>query len=216
MSNKKYDDNEYVLMNYWDEDLTKISKYIEKHFGKCDYVIHERSSKYIHTDIFVTAPTQEKAFYTLVTVGMGSQKMFSPSPETDNIELVAYLSKEIDLNSEQGKYILQELVNLTKYPFRNETWFEAGHTITIPDINLDYLPFQSFLFTKAKTAGKRRNASVHLPICDSTIKFHEIIPITNDEYEFIVDRGHEQVLKRLEKNSVHYLDKKRDSVFNNI
>lgn len=60
MSDKQYMSNEYVFVNYLDEDLTKISRYIERHFGKCDYVFHEKTSKYIHTDIFVTKPTEKK------------------------------------------------------------------------------------------------------------------------------------------------------------
>lgn len=206
----------YVMMNYLGEDFTKISAYIERNFGKSSSVFHEKISKYVHTDILVTAPTAEKDYYTLVTVGMGSRKMLSPTPETDCIELVMYLSKEFDFNSEKGKYLVSKLVDFTKFPFRNDTYLGNGHTIRTPDINLDYFPFKSILLTEAKTSHGRRNASVYLPICNNTIKFYYVIPVLDDEYDYILNYGHEAFLKKLDKNTKCFADLKRNSVLNPV
>lgn len=169
------------------------------------------------TRIFLLqSPQKKKDYYTLVTVGMGSRKMLSPGPETDCIELVMYLSKDFDFNSEKGKYLVSKLVDFTKYPFRNDTWLGNGHTIRTPDINFNYFPFKSILLTEAKTVGGRRNASVYLPICDNTIKFYYVIPVLDDEYDYILNNGHKAFLKKLDKNTKCFADLKRNSVLNPV
>ena len=55
---------------YTEEEMEAIERHIQQYFGKFENVLHELSSPDIHVDICAVPPSQERDYYTLVTMGM--------------------------------------------------------------------------------------------------------------------------------------------------
>lgn len=63
---------------YTEAELNALEEHITTHFGDFANVIHEIVSPDIHVDIAVIAPTNERDYYTFVTMGMGAYRMNVP------------------------------------------------------------------------------------------------------------------------------------------
>ena len=63
---------------YTEEEMEAVEAHIQQYFGKFENVFHELSSPDIHVDICVVPPTEERDYYTLVTMGMGAHRMNVP------------------------------------------------------------------------------------------------------------------------------------------
>ena len=57
---------------YTEEEMSAVEQQIKKTFGEFDHVFHELVSPDIHVDICVVPPSEERDYYTLVTMGMGA------------------------------------------------------------------------------------------------------------------------------------------------
>ena len=111
---------------YTPEQMDEIVEFLDENFGKTEYVAHEIKSDYVHTDVHLSSNDEMRNF---VTFGMGARTMDSPASCPDRIELVMHSSTAEDINDHA---LLQCLVSLSKYPFRNDTWFGAWHTVDVP------------------------------------------------------------------------------------
>ena len=67
---------------YPEEEIEIIEAHIAEHYGKFDKVFHELVSADLHIDIAVVEPTEDRNYYTLVTMGMGAHRMNVP-PELE-------------------------------------------------------------------------------------------------------------------------------------
>ena len=54
---------------YTEEEMEAVEGHIEEYFGEFENVFHEIVSPDIHVDICVVPPTEERDYYTLVTMG---------------------------------------------------------------------------------------------------------------------------------------------------
>ena len=63
---------------YTEEEMEAVEGHIEQYFGKVENVFHELVSPDIHVDICMVPPTEERDYYTLVTMGMGAHRMNVP------------------------------------------------------------------------------------------------------------------------------------------
>ena len=62
-----------------DADLIEaIVAHISKHVGEPDLVFHQLVSEYVHVDIHIVHPTDERPWFTLVTSGMSERPMTTP------------------------------------------------------------------------------------------------------------------------------------------
>ena len=52
--------------------MEAVEGHIQQYFGKFENVFHELVSPDIHVDICVVPPSEERDYYTLVTMGMGA------------------------------------------------------------------------------------------------------------------------------------------------
>ena len=59
-------------------DGGRRGSHFEQYFGKVENVFHELVSPDIHVDICIVPPTEERDYYTLVTMGMGAHRMNVP------------------------------------------------------------------------------------------------------------------------------------------
>ena len=70
------EDKKEVIPQYYysEKELNKVSDYIEQQYGESDLVGHEMVSPDIHCDIVIVPPTEDRPYYTLVTMGAGAYK----------------------------------------------------------------------------------------------------------------------------------------------
>lgn len=115
------------------------------------FISHEIDSEYVHTDIQLIGGNGEEK--TFVTFGVGARKMNSPIPNFNRIELLMYASSDMNTdfsNKSQNAHIVAcaELTSLSKYPFRNDTWFGPGHTINASKRFEEKFGYQYFIFVE--------------------------------------------------------------------
>ena len=63
---------------YTEEEMSAVEQHIKNTFGEFDGVFHELVSPDIHVDICMVPPSEERDYYTLVTMGMGAHRMNVP------------------------------------------------------------------------------------------------------------------------------------------
>lgn len=111
---------------YTEEQEKEIQTFILLNFGESAFTSHELESEYVHTDTAMVAPDGQSR--TFVTFGMGARPMNSPT-DVRRIELAISASPDMDVYSEKAFWLAGEITHLSKFPFREDTWLEAGHTI---------------------------------------------------------------------------------------
>ena len=168
---------------YTPKQMEEIIEIISENFGAGEFIAHETKSEYVHTDVNISDDGEMKNF---VTFGMGAGRMNAPVEPFERIELIMNASQDVDITIPLG-----EIVRLSKFPFRNDTWLGIGHTLSFTDhfknaFGYEYIllaPSSLFFSPKDTTKGVK------------SVVFLNVIPIYKDEREWIV-----------ENNSFVYLD----------
>ena len=87
--------------------MSAIERHIQNTFGAFENVFHELVSPDIHVDICVVPPTEERNYYTLVTMGMGAHRMNVPKElaeyKLERAELAIALPPDWKLDAESLK-----------------------------------------------------------------------------------------------------------------
>ena len=186
--------NNKAIMNY--EYSAEFENFITDNIGEIENIFHEIVSEYVHTDVAVVNDEDEKTF---VTFGVGAREMDAPEGMYKRFELAMSASKET-LTDKQTLLIANELVKISKFPFRNKTWLGPFHTINASEEFSKEFGFKYFLFD---VLAEHNNSVVVL----------KCIPVYEDEYEAIcsTQRGSIDFLEK-------YYDKfiLDDSVFGRI
>ncbi len=164
--------------HYTDEQMAEIQEIINNNFTKDEegYIMHEISSDYVHTDVQTGYINNKQRSF--VTFGMGSREMNSPT-NLKRCELAMYSSKKIDPSSQDGFNISSELVHLSKFPFKKDTWFGPGHTINATKEFTERFGFTSFAFSEPDVVA-------NLTGIKDDIAFLPIVPIYDDEREWMM------------------------------
>lgn len=170
---------------YTGQQMDEMLDYIREAFGEGGgSVVHEIKSEYVHTDVAILAPEDDAKTY--VTFGMGAREMASPLAEWKRTELAISASEAFDAQSKEGMLLAGELVRLSKFPFRNETWFGPGHTIDASEafqraFGYDYFLFFSPNLSTELTGIGKVNVLVAVPIYE---KEREWI-VEHDSFDFL-------------------------------
>ena len=164
---------------YTPEQMDEIIALIEKNYGGEGFIAHETGINFVHTDVYISEDEEKRNF---VTFGMGAAAMNAPVEPFERIELVMHSSLDTDVKSRVGVELVNYIVGLTKYPFRNNTWFGMGHTVDVPRRFAETFGYEFVLLAPT--------SHIFSP-CDTTngvknVVFLEIIPIYADEREWIV------------------------------
>ncbi len=123
---------------YTEEEMSAVEQHIKRAFGEFDHVFHELVSPDIHVDICVVPPSEERDYYTLVTMGMGAHRMNVPEELTEyhleRAELAIALPSDWKLDEESMKderwyWPVGLLKVLARLPIASDTWLGFGHTI---------------------------------------------------------------------------------------
>lgn len=113
---------------YTPAQMEQVTNFIQEKFGSDDNgennIAHELQSDLVHVD---TAFTSDEDFQYAVTFGMGARKMQNfvnyGNSELSRLELYFILSKDNKLKKKEQLFVANELLNIAKFPFRENTFF---------------------------------------------------------------------------------------------
>ena len=189
-----------------------IDKHLERFFNDDEtYVIHERTSETVHTDIFVVRPNEPEGrdYYILLTSGMSALPMNIHENHHDYRygELMMLLPidwnmKYEEFDNENNWWPMRLLIGMTKYPHQENTWLGYGHTYALGDQE-SYAPNTKFnaailldsitvprSFLKVK---RRFNRDIYI---------HVVIPIYPEELEYKLEYGSEALIEKFDENEI--------------
>ena len=185
------DEESSVPEVYTEEELAAVEGHIQQYFGKFGHVFHELSSPDIHVDICVVPPSQERDYYTLVTMGMGAHRMNVPEElaeyKLERAELAIALPgnwklKHEDLKDERWYWPIRLLKTLARLPIASDTWLGFGHTMD----NEEDFAKDTKLCAAILTGPQDTEDGSEVCILPSgeEVNFYQVIPLYRDELEY--------------------------------
>lgn len=201
---------------YTQEELDRLEAHITAQFGNFESVFHEIHSPDIHVDIAVIPPEGQRDFYTLVTMGMGAHRMAVPEEcreeRLDRAEMVLCLPADWKLdNSDEGWYWpLRWMKLLARLPGEENSWLGWGHTIANGGPFAENTALSGMLLLTPDHFGEEA-ALCEMPD-DSAVRFYQMFPIYEEEMEYKLSHGADDLIARLDKHPSPVLDLQRDNV----
>ena len=190
---------------YTEEEMEAVEGHIQQYFGKFENVFHELSSPDIHVDICVVPPSQERDYYTLVTMGMGAHRMNVPEElaeyKLERAELAIALPgnwklKHEDLKNERWYWPIRLLKTLARLPIASDTWLGFGHTMD----NEDDFAKDTKLCAAMLTGPQDTEDGSEVCILPSgeEVNFYQVIPLYRDELEYKLTHNAEALLDKMD------------------
>ncbi len=189
-----------------------VEEFIFDHFESLDdgMICHEMESEYVHSDVYNFSSGFVEGSRLYVTCGMGARSQNSLRPGYDHIELMMFGSENLKNDID----VINQLVNLSKYPFRNSSWLGPFHTINVTEKIKEKFGF-SYLWFLPEFA--------ELEVTDGfetyTVKFLPLAPLYEDERDVLarMDESSEELrnklLEALQENvSMFHIDVSRLSL----
>ena len=189
---------------YTEEEMEAVEGHIQQYFGKFENVFHELSSPDIHVDICVVPPSQERDYYTLVTMGMGAHRMNVPEElaeyKLERAELAIALPgnwklKREDLKNERWYWPIRLLKALARLPIASDTWLGFGHTMD----NEEDFAKDTKLCAAILTGPQDTEDGSEVCILPSgeEVNFYQVIPLYRDELEYKLAHDADALLDKM-------------------
>jgi hypothetical protein len=111
--------------------INAVSDHIEKHFGEPERVLHEIVSTYVHVDLHVVMPTEERPVITVVTSGMSERPMAGDVYAELMLVLPPTWPTQGDpaFETEEGYWPYRLLKTLARLPHEFQTRLWLGDTV---------------------------------------------------------------------------------------
>jgi hypothetical protein len=200
--------------------VAAITDHIGEHFGDADYMVwHQKVSVYVHVDLHVVPPSDDRPFFTLITSGMSEKPMPAPSEDVAYCELVMALPPDWpmareDFADERHYWPFRLLQMLAALPHQYETWLWLGHTVPNGDPPAPYAPGTGLCCAMLAPTLMVPEAFEVLRHDGREISFHGVFALHEDEMQAKLDGGLDAVLEPLYQAGVTELvDPSRPSVF---
>ena len=198
------DEESGVPEGYTEEEMNAVEEHIEQYFGKFENVFHELDSPDIHVDICVVPPSEERDYYTLVTMGMGAHRMNVPEElaeyKLERAELAIALPgnwklKHEDLKNERWYWPIRLLKTLARLPIASDTWLGFGHTMD----NEDDFAKDTKLCAAMLTGPQDTEDGSEVCILPSgeEVNFYQVIPLYRDELEYKMEHDADALLDKM-------------------
>ena len=189
---------------YTEEEMEAVEGHIQQYFGKFENVFHELSSPDIHVDICVVPPSEERDYYTLVTMGMGAHRMNVPEElaeyKLERAELAIALPrnwklKHEDLKNERWYWPIRLLKALARLPIASDTWLGFGHTMD----NEEDFAKDTKLCAAILTGPQDTEDGSEVCILPSgeEVNFYQVIPLYRDELEYKLAHDADALLDKM-------------------
>ena len=202
----------YELILYSERDQDAYEKMIQDRIGSYETVFHEIVSPDLHIDVIPIPPSEERNYYTLLTMGMGAYRMPVPSMygRMNRAELAIRLPADWDIRSNDEKWYwpIRIIKDLARMPYYQKTWLGYGHDVDFG---------QAF-------SEETELCAVLLDIFDDSFEpltlengdqlvIYNVIPIYRSEMEYKNEHDAEALLDKMTEETIHGpLDLKRASV----
>ena len=184
---------------YEEREINLLETYITEQFGAFESVFHEIVSPDIHVDIAIIPPSEQKNYYTLVTMGMGAHRMQVPPELSDyqleRAEIVACLPADWELSNSDEKWYwpLRWMKILARLPIEQDTWLGFGHTVPNGEPFAENTKLCCMLLTEALC--KTEETFLTLPN-QEVIRFYQMFPIYEEEMNEKIAGGAEALLQK--------------------
>ena len=190
---------------YTEEEMEAVEGHIQQYFGKFENVFHELSSPDIHVDICVVPPSEERDYYTLVTMGMGAHRMNVPEElaeyKLERAELAIALPgnwklKREDLKNERWYWPIRLLKTLARLPIASDTWLGFGHTMD----NEEDFAKDTKLCAAILTGPQDTEDGSEVCILPSgeEVNFYQVIPLYREELEYKMEHDADALLDKMD------------------
>ena len=190
---------------YTEEEMEAVEGHIQQYFGKFENVFHELSSPDIHVDICVVPPSEERDYYTLVTMGMGAHRMNVPEElaeyKLERAELAIALPgncklKHEDLKNERWYWPIRLLKTLARLPIASDTWLGFGHTMD----NEEDFAKDTKLCAAILTGPQDTEDGSEVCILPSgeEVNFYQVIPLYREELEYKMEHDADALLDKMD------------------
>jgi hypothetical protein len=181
---------------YDEDEAETIEEHIREHFGDFPTILHEIHSPDIHIDICIVPPTEERNYYTLVTIGMGAHIMNLPKnlpkEEYGRAELLVCLPPnwKVGENDEEWFWPIALLKNLARLPINSDTWLGLAHSAD------NRFPYSDNTELCGAVLVSPEDVSADAGSCElpngDMVNFYEIIPLYHEEIQYKLDNGSDE------------------------
>lgn len=188
-----------------------ICKHIEQYIGVIDTVFKEIISDALSIDILIVAPTPKRNYYTLITSGMSEIAMKVPegAEEYQNIELMICLPPTWKLSDEAFKdernyWPVRALKTMARFPHEYNTWLHMGHTLVHGNPAKPYSEDVGFqgMFVWVPDIEDQSGFFNFEMNNEKVVHFYTLIPLYEQELEYKIKHGTEELLNKLSKIGV--------------
>ena len=185
--------------------MSAIEQHIKNTFGEFENVFHELVSPDIHVDICVVPPSDERDYYTLVTMGMGAHRMNVPEElaeyKLERAELAIALPPDWKLDEESLKderwyWPIGLLKVLARLPISNDTWLGFGHTMDKQSPFAEDTELCAALLVGPQDVVWNGGEVCTLPSGEE-VNFYQVIPLYRNEMEYKMEHDADALLKKM-------------------
>ena len=189
---------------YTEEEMEAVEGHIQQYFGKVENVFHELVSPDIHVDICMVPPTEERDYYTLVTMGMGAHRMNVPEElaeyKLERAELAIALPADWKLDQESMKdekwyWPIRLLKSLARLPINCDSWLGHGHTVENRE------PFADNTKLCTATLIGPQDTEDGSEVCTlpggEEVNFYQVIPLYEDELDYKLEHDADALLNKM-------------------
>ncbi|WP_243017066.1 DUF2185 domain-containing protein [Clostridium sp. AM18-55] len=189
---------------YTEEEMEAVEGHIEQYFGKVENVFHELVSPDIHVDICIVPPTEERDYYTLVTMGMGAHRMNVPEElaeyKLERAELAIALPADWKLDQESMKdekwyWPIRLLKSLARLPIASDTWLGFGHTMDNKENFAENTKLRAAILTGPQSTEEGGEVCT-LPGGEE-VNFYQVIPLYEDELDYKLEHDVDALLNKM-------------------
>lgn len=189
---------------YTEEEMEAVEGHIEQYFGKFENVFHEIVSPDIHVDICMVPPTEERDYYTLVTMGMGAHRMNVPEElaeyKLELAELAIALPADWKLDQESMKdekwyWPIRLLKSLARLPIASDTWLGFGHTMDNEEDFAENTKLCAAILTGPQ--GTQDGSEVCPLPGGEEVNFYQVIPLYEDELDYKLEHDADALMNKM-------------------
>ena len=189
---------------YTEEEMEAVEGHIEQYFGKVENVFHELVSPDIHVDICIVPPTEERDYYTLVTMGMGAHRMNVPEElaeyKLERAELAIALPADWKLvqesmQDERWYWPIRLLKVLARLPIASDTWLGFGHTMDNKENFAENTKLCTAILTGPQSTEEGGEVCT-LPGGEE-VNFYQVIPLYEDELDYKLEHDADALLDKM-------------------
>ena len=190
---------------YSEDEMSAIEHHIKNTFGEFENVFHELVSPDIHVDICLVPPSEERGYYTLVTMGMGAHRMNVPEElaeyKLERAELVIALPPDWKLDGESMKeerwyWPIGLLKVLARLPIASDSWLGFGHTMDKESPFAEDTELCAAILTGPQ--GVEEGGEVCTLPSGEEVNFYQVIPLYQDEMEYKMEHDADALLEKME------------------